>query len=57
LLSGVKSSFANDRLLRYEDYYKGISLNDLKGSLRGYLPKNFTLIGGDKDHVIRFLKS
>lgn len=59
LLDGLQSScniggFAD---ATKEYHYRGIERDNLKKSLLGYLPKNFSLIGRDKESVYKFLSS
>ncbi len=59
LLGGLQSScnivgFAD---ATKEYHYREIERDNLKKSLLGYLPKNFSLIGRDKESVYKFLSS
>lgn len=56
LLNGMKSNTNTEGFLdAFNDSYKEINSDELKKSLRGYLPKGFNLIGNDKESVYKFL--
>ena len=57
ILSGIKANKGDGGWLSYDDFLPILKKDDLKKSLRGYLPKNFILTGNDKEHVYRFLNS
>jgi len=57
ILNGIKSNTIDGGWLTYDDFLPEVKKDDLRKTLRGYLPKNFILTGNDKEHIYRFLDS